>query len=170
MVQRIGINSDQQKKMDNIFQANRLRLVDLNATVQKDEMTLEPLMSSETPDETKILVQIDKVAQARARRAAAVETGPRPLVGAVDVLVVELFVLALHVGSLAFDEYLFYSCSGLKGVAVREQEIGPLAFFDGADEVTDAPDDGGVFGDGLDGFIVGQAEGYSLGCLVGQVA
>ncbi len=69
MVQRIGINSDQQKKMDNIFQANRLRLVDLNATLQKDEMTLEPLMSSETPDETKILAQIDKVAQARARRA-----------------------------------------------------------------------------------------------------
>jgi protein CpxP len=71
MVQRIGINSDQQKKMDDIFQANRLRLVDLNATVQKDEMTLEPLMSSETPDETKILVQIDKVAQARARRASS---------------------------------------------------------------------------------------------------
>ena len=68
MVQRIGINSDQQKKMDDIFQANRLRLVDLHATVQKDEMTLEPLMSSETPDETKILAQIDKVAQARARR------------------------------------------------------------------------------------------------------
>ena len=68
MVQRIGINSDQQKKMDNIFQANRLRLVDLHATVQKDEMTLGPLMSSETPDETKILAQIDKVAQARARR------------------------------------------------------------------------------------------------------
>ena len=68
MVQRIGINSDQQKKMDDIFQANRLRLVDLNATLQKDEMTLEPLMSSETPDETKILAQIDKVAQARARR------------------------------------------------------------------------------------------------------
>ena len=68
MVQRIGINSDQQKKMDDIFQANRLRLVDLHATLQKDEMTLEPLMSSETPDETKILAQIDKVAQARARR------------------------------------------------------------------------------------------------------
>lgn len=66
MVQKIGINSDQQKKMDDIFQANRLRLVDLNATLQKDEMTLEPLMSSDTPDETKILAQIDKVAQARA--------------------------------------------------------------------------------------------------------
>lgn len=66
MVQKIGINSDQQKKMDDIFQANRLKLVDLNATLQKDEMILEPLMSSDSPDETKILAQIDKVAQARA--------------------------------------------------------------------------------------------------------
>ncbi len=66
MAQRIGINSEQQKKMDDIFQANRLRLVDLNATLQKDEMILEPLLSSDSPEETKILAQIDKVAQARA--------------------------------------------------------------------------------------------------------
>ncbi len=66
MVQKIGINSEQQKKMDDIFQANRLKLVDLNATLQKDEMILEPLMSSDAPEETKILAQIDKVAQGRA--------------------------------------------------------------------------------------------------------
>ena len=40
--------------------------MDLNATLQKDEMILEPLMSSEAPEETKILAQIDKVAQGRA--------------------------------------------------------------------------------------------------------
>ena len=66
MVQKLGINSDQQKKMDDIFQANRLRLVDLNATLQKEEITMEPLVSADTPDETRILSQIDKVAQARA--------------------------------------------------------------------------------------------------------
>ena len=66
MAQRIGVNSDQQKKMDDIFQANRLRLVDLNATLQKEELILEPLVRSDSPDEPKILAQIDKVAQARA--------------------------------------------------------------------------------------------------------
>jgi protein CpxP len=66
MVQKLGINSDQQKKMDLIFLANRIKLVDLNATLQKEEITMEPLVSEDTPDEARILSQIDKVAQARA--------------------------------------------------------------------------------------------------------
>jgi periplasmic protein CpxP/Spy len=66
MVQKLGISSDQQKKMDIIFLANRLKLVDLNATLQKEEITMEPLVAADTPDETRILSQIDKVAQARA--------------------------------------------------------------------------------------------------------
>jgi Spy/CpxP family protein refolding chaperone len=66
MVQKLALNADQQKKMDDIFQQNRLRLIDLNATLQKEEVTLEPLVGADQPDETRILAQIDKVAQARA--------------------------------------------------------------------------------------------------------
>ncbi len=66
MAQRLALNSDQQKKMDDIFQQNRIRLIDLNATLQKEEVTLEPLMTADQPDEPKILAQIDKVVQARA--------------------------------------------------------------------------------------------------------
>jgi Spy/CpxP family protein refolding chaperone len=66
MVEKLSLTADQQKKMDDIFQQNRLKLIDLNATLQKDEVTLEPLVASETPDEAKILAQIDRVAQARA--------------------------------------------------------------------------------------------------------
>ena len=66
MVQKLGINSDQQKKIEDVFQQQRLKLVDLDATLRKEEITLEPLMSADTPDETKTLAQIDKVAQARA--------------------------------------------------------------------------------------------------------
>jgi len=66
MVQKLNLNSDQQKKMDDIFQQNRLRLVDLNANLQKEEITMEPMMAADTPDEAKILAQIDRVAQARA--------------------------------------------------------------------------------------------------------
>lgn len=66
MVQKLALNSDQQKKIEDIFQQQRLKLVDLDATLRKEEITLEPLMAAETPDETKTLAQIDKVAQARA--------------------------------------------------------------------------------------------------------
>jgi Spy/CpxP family protein refolding chaperone len=66
MVQRLALNSDQQKKMDDIFQQNRLKLIDLNATLQKEEVMLEPLVAADQPDEPRILAQIDKVAQARA--------------------------------------------------------------------------------------------------------
>jgi protein CpxP len=66
MAQKLSLNSDQQKRMDDIFQQNRLKLIDLNATLQKEEITLEPLVASDAPDEPKILAQIDRVAQARA--------------------------------------------------------------------------------------------------------
>ena len=66
MVQKLSVTPEQVKKMDDIFQQNRLRLIDLNANVQREEVTMEPLMAADTPDEPKILAQIDKIAQARA--------------------------------------------------------------------------------------------------------
>ena len=67
MVQKLAINSDQVKKIEDIFRKQqRLKLVDLDATLKKEEITLEPLMSADSPDEAKTLAQIDKVAQARA--------------------------------------------------------------------------------------------------------
>jgi periplasmic protein CpxP/Spy len=64
--QQIGISDDQKKKMDDIFQQHRLRLIDLNAAVEKQEAIMEPLIQADQPDETKILSQIDAIAQARA--------------------------------------------------------------------------------------------------------
>jgi len=66
MVQKLGLTDDQQKKMDDIFQQSRLKLIDLNASLEKEELIMEPLMSADQPDEAKILAQIDRVAQARA--------------------------------------------------------------------------------------------------------
>ena len=66
MAQRLGLTADQTKKMDDVFQQHRLKLIDLNAAVQKEEVIMEPLISAEQPDEAKIVAQIDKVAQARA--------------------------------------------------------------------------------------------------------
>lgn len=64
--EKIGITDDQKKKMDDIFTANRLKLIDLVAAVQKEEVIMEPLVQADPPDEGKVLAQIDKVAQARA--------------------------------------------------------------------------------------------------------
>jgi Spy/CpxP family protein refolding chaperone len=64
--QKLGLTADQIKKMDDIFQLYRLKLIDLDAAVRKEEVIMEPLISVEQPDEAKIVAQIDKVAQARA--------------------------------------------------------------------------------------------------------
>jgi Spy/CpxP family protein refolding chaperone len=66
MVEKLGVTADQQKKMDDIFQQHRLKLIDLNASVEREEVTLEPMMGADQPDEARIVAQIDKVAQARA--------------------------------------------------------------------------------------------------------
>ena len=66
MAEQVGLNSEQKKKIDDIFQQHRLRLIDLNATVQKEELIMEPLVAADQPDEAKIVAQIDKVAQGRA--------------------------------------------------------------------------------------------------------
>jgi protein CpxP len=62
----LNLQADQKQKMDDIFQQSRSKLIDQHASLQKEETALEPLMNADTPDETRILAQIDKVAQARA--------------------------------------------------------------------------------------------------------
>ena len=66
LARKLGITAGQQAKLDDVLQQHRLRLVDLHANVQKQELMLEPLVSADQPDETRILAQIDKVAEARA--------------------------------------------------------------------------------------------------------
>jgi Spy/CpxP family protein refolding chaperone len=66
VVQNLGLTPDQTKKMDDIFQAARIQLIDLKANVEKQNALLEPMLSANPPDMTKTMAQIDKVAQARA--------------------------------------------------------------------------------------------------------
>jgi Spy/CpxP family protein refolding chaperone len=65
-VERLNLTPDQQAKMDDVFQQNRLKLIDLTATLDKEEAILEPLVSAEQPDADKIRSQISRVADARA--------------------------------------------------------------------------------------------------------
>ena len=62
----IGLTAAQIKRMDEIFQQSRLKLIDQKAALDKEEATLEPLVETETLDESKAAAQLDRVAQARA--------------------------------------------------------------------------------------------------------
>jgi periplasmic protein CpxP/Spy len=66
VAQQVGITDDQKKKMDDIFQQNKLKLIDLKAALEKQEAIMQPLIEADQPDEAKILSQIDAIAQARA--------------------------------------------------------------------------------------------------------
>jgi len=66
VVRLLKITPEQQNKMSDIFQANRTKMIDLKATLDKEEVTLEPLMKADVPEDAKILAQIDRVAAARA--------------------------------------------------------------------------------------------------------
>jgi Spy/CpxP family protein refolding chaperone len=52
--------------MESVFEQNRPGLMDLSGTVRKEEETMMPLLAADQPDESKILGQIDRIAQARA--------------------------------------------------------------------------------------------------------
>jgi periplasmic protein CpxP/Spy len=64
--QQIGLTDDQKKKMDDISQQHRLKIIDLDANLQKQEAIMHPLIEADQPDESKILSQIDAIASARA--------------------------------------------------------------------------------------------------------
>jgi periplasmic protein CpxP/Spy len=66
MVKKLGMTNDQVKKMDDIFQQMRSKLIDLNGNLRKEEAVLDPLMQADNPDDSKVLPQIDRVAAARA--------------------------------------------------------------------------------------------------------
>jgi periplasmic protein CpxP/Spy len=86
LAQKIGLTDDQISKMEKIFQDSRLKLIDLHATLEKQEAILEPLVQADHPDENRVLAQIDQVAQARAELEKA---NARMLLGIRNVLTPE---------------------------------------------------------------------------------
>jgi Spy/CpxP family protein refolding chaperone len=66
IVDQLKLTEDQRKAMDQILLDHREKLIDMRGNVEKAELAMEPLMSADQPNESEILAQIDKVAQARA--------------------------------------------------------------------------------------------------------
>jgi Spy/CpxP family protein refolding chaperone len=66
VARKLALTADQQKRMDETFQQHRLKLIDLHASLQREEAVMEPMVEADQPDQPKLLAQIDKVAEARA--------------------------------------------------------------------------------------------------------
>jgi Spy/CpxP family protein refolding chaperone len=62
----LGLNGDQQKRMDSVFAQNRDALLNKYDTLQKAETRLEGLTHADHLDEGALFTEIDHVAQARA--------------------------------------------------------------------------------------------------------
>ncbi len=83
LVQKLTLTADQQKRMDDIFQQSRLKLIDQRADVTKQEALLDPMLDANPPDTAKVISQINHVAQSR---AALEETYARMLLGIRTIL------------------------------------------------------------------------------------
>lgn len=62
----IALNDSQVQKIEQIFQDSRMKLVDVHANLQKEEIKLEPLLEADNPDESAVLAAIDRITAARA--------------------------------------------------------------------------------------------------------
>ena len=66
VVKTIGLSDAQVQKIEQIFQDSRMKLVDIHANLQKEEIKLEPLLEADNPDESAVLGAIDRITAARA--------------------------------------------------------------------------------------------------------
>ena len=65
MVQKLGLTRDQQRRLEEVFQQNRLKLIDLTASLEREQAILDPLLAGDHPQESSVLAQFDRVAEAR---------------------------------------------------------------------------------------------------------
>jgi len=63
---RIGLTADQQKRIEDTFLQSRLQFIHMHATLEEEQLLLEPLMNANPVDQAKALAQIDKIADTRA--------------------------------------------------------------------------------------------------------
>jgi Spy/CpxP family protein refolding chaperone len=62
----LSLSADQQKKLDDIFLQSRISLIHLHASLEEEQLKLEPLLNANPPDQTKSLAEISKIADLRA--------------------------------------------------------------------------------------------------------
>ena len=80
-VKKLSLTADQQKRIEAVAEQSRPGLTTRLDSLRNEEKEMMPLLAVDTPDESKILAQIDRVAQARAeleKANAPHAAGPAP--------------------------------------------------------------------------------------------
>jgi len=67
MVKRLQLSDTQVSQIEQTYVEHRLRLVDLRADLERQELQLHPLLDADPPDQGRITAQIDVVTAARGR-------------------------------------------------------------------------------------------------------
>ena len=62
----LTLTPDQQKKLDDLFLQSRISLIHLHASLEEEQLKLEPLLNSNPPDQGKTMTEISKIADLRA--------------------------------------------------------------------------------------------------------
>jgi protein CpxP len=67
IVSKLQLSDEQVKKIEQTFLDHKLKLIDLQADLEKQELRLQPLLDVDQPDEPKVSAQIDLITAARGR-------------------------------------------------------------------------------------------------------
>jgi Spy/CpxP family protein refolding chaperone len=63
---RIGLTADQQKRIEDTFLQSRVQFIHMHASLEEQQLMLEPLLNANPVDQARALAQIDKIADTRA--------------------------------------------------------------------------------------------------------
>ena len=64
--QRLELTTDQQKRIDDTFLQNKVMLIHMHASLNEEELLLEPLLNANPVDQARALAEIGKIADMRA--------------------------------------------------------------------------------------------------------
>jgi Spy/CpxP family protein refolding chaperone len=67
IAKELNLTDAQQKQLEKTFLDQRMKLIDLNADLERQELKLEPLINGDTVDENAVSQQLDQVVAARGR-------------------------------------------------------------------------------------------------------
>ena len=66
LVQRLELTPDQQKRIDDTFLQNKVTLIHMHASLDEEQLLLEPLLNANPMDQARVLGEISKIADMRA--------------------------------------------------------------------------------------------------------
>jgi Spy/CpxP family protein refolding chaperone len=66
-VKKLELSEAQVGQIEKTFLDHRLRLIDLRADLDKEELRLQPLLDADQPDEAKVTAQLDLIIAARGK-------------------------------------------------------------------------------------------------------